>query len=198
MLQHICVTSEAIKEAFPEDYFANHMPQEVVSQALLCLLTERDVDAVLAQGLCQLGLATPSGRISAAGREYLYARYRKKPRHFARTKPQRRRAKPPASHPSGSSAPKSGSAQYKGELDPHYQDVVRLAKLHGQFTVDAIKNTFRVEYNRARSMVAAMETRGLVTAPDANGVRVVLDTAHSPKGSAPVTEESRLAQIEGT
>lgn len=197
MLKHIRLTTEAIKGAFPEGYFAHHMPQEVVSQALLCLLTERDIDAVLAEGLSQLGLATRSGRISAAGREYLYCRYLKKPRYFARTKPLRRRVNPPVSYPSEYPVPSSNNAQYKGELDPHYQDAVRLAKLHGQFTVDAIKNTFRIEYNRARSMVAAMETRGLVTAPDANGVRIVLDKGPSPLGCATIIEEAGLARTEG-
>ena len=55
-----------------------------------------------------------------------------------------------------------------------YQDAVEFVMESGRASISAIQRHFRIGYNRAAWLVEAMETRGIVSTPDSQGLRRVI------------------------
>ncbi|WP_276208945.1 DNA translocase FtsK [Aeromonas rivipollensis] len=62
----------------------------------------------------------------------------------------------------------------QGEEDALYQPAVEFVTESGRASVSAIQRHFRIGYNRAAWLVEAMETRGIISTPDSQGLRKVI------------------------
>lgn len=58
----------------------------------------------------------------------------------------------------------------------NYDLAVELVKQTGRVTTSFIQRKLRLGYNRAARIIGTMEYDGIVTEPDAKGMRTVIDT----------------------
>lgn len=67
------------------------------------------------------------------------------------------------------------------ELEPEdalYVEAVELAKREGKIGAAMIQRRLRVGYNRAARLLELMESRGIITGPDATGCRTLIGCQH--------------------
>ncbi|WP_267893463.1 DNA translocase FtsK [Aeromonas sp. ASNIH2] len=62
----------------------------------------------------------------------------------------------------------------QGEGDPLYQLAVEFVLASSRASVSAIQRHFRIGYNRAAWLAEAMETGGVISKPDSQGLRKVI------------------------
>ena len=61
-----------------------------------------------------------------------------------------------------------------GEQDEYYDEAVAFIAKARRVSVSSIQRRFKIGYNRAATIVETMETAGVVSKPERNGVREVL------------------------
>lgn len=64
-----------------------------------------------------------------------------------------------------------------GELDPLYDEAVRIVTESGRASISLVQRRLRIGYNRAARMMEEMETAGVVSTADTSGSREVLAAA---------------------
>jgi S-DNA-T family DNA segregation ATPase FtsK/SpoIIIE len=69
-----------------------------------------------------------------------------------------------------------GSSSYGGnsESDPLYDEAVRFVTESRKASISSVQRRFKVGYNRAATIIEAMEVAGVVSTAENNGTRVVL------------------------
>lgn len=70
-----------------------------------------------------------------------------------------------------------GSEGQGGELDPLYDEAVRIVTETGRASISLVQRRLRIGYNRAARMMEEMETAGVVSSADTSGSREVLAAA---------------------
>ncbi len=70
----------------------------------------------------------------------------------------------------------NGGSSYGGnsEFDPLYDEAVRFVTESRKASISSVQRRFKVGYNRAATIIEAMETAGVVSTAENNGTRVVL------------------------
>ncbi|MFP8965100.1 DNA translocase FtsK [Pokkaliibacter sp. CJK22405] len=63
---------------------------------------------------------------------------------------------------------------YEEESDPLYDEAVAFVLESGRASISSVQRKLKIGYNRAARMVEAMESAGLVSAPNNNGAREIL------------------------
>ena len=71
----------------------------------------------------------------------------------------------------------SGGADGNSENDALYDEAVRFVTETRKASISSVQRRFKVGYNRAASMIEAMEAAGVVSPAETNGSRVVLAPA---------------------
>jgi S-DNA-T family DNA segregation ATPase FtsK/SpoIIIE len=78
----------------------------------------------------------------------------------------------------GSAVSSSGVGNDAAESDPLYDEVVAFVVEGGRVSISMVQRRFKIGYNRAARIVEAMESAGVVSTMQANGVREVLTPRH--------------------
>ncbi len=74
----------------------------------------------------------------------------------------------------GLSAANGGGSADDSELDPLYDEAVRIVTETRKASISGVQRRLKIGYNRAARMVEAMEEAGLVGPLESNGSRQVL------------------------
>ena len=68
----------------------------------------------------------------------------------------------------------SGESSNNSENDALYDEAVMFVTESRKASISSVQRRFKVGYNRAATMIEAMEAAGVVSAAESNGSRVVL------------------------
>ena len=71
------------------------------------------------------------------------------------------------------------SQESKDKQDLLYNDAVRLVLSTKRASISSVQRRFRIGYNRAATLIEAMETAGIVGPMESNGQREILVAAGS-------------------
>ncbi|WP_418903691.1 DNA translocase FtsK [Pokkaliibacter plantistimulans] len=76
--------------------------------------------------------------------------------------------------PEEGSGPVDTGGNYEEEQDPLYDEAVAFVLETGRVSISSVQRKLKIGYNRAARMVEAMESAGLISAPNHNGTRDIL------------------------
>ncbi|TXL19760.1 hypothetical protein BMR06_08575 [Methylococcaceae bacterium HT5] len=69
----------------------------------------------------------------------------------------------------------TGAENVQDEVDALYDDAVSFVMETGRASISSVQRRFKVGYNRAARMIDQMEEENIVSEPEGNGSRRVLD-----------------------